>query len=204
IREVAAQRREDLRDQYRIMMQHHRPQELIFIDETGIDRSLARQYGYSIKGQRAEVRRPRTNKLRISVISAIGYDAYLSVRVLEPGDKFNRIVFEDFLRNDIVPLLNPYNGRNARSIIVLDNHAVHHVAEVQEIINGTGALLRFLPPYSPDLNPIEGSYNQAKHFLRENDTAFRCCFQPRPFILYAFGQITHDNCKGYFSQCGYQ
>jgi hypothetical protein len=67
------------------------------------------------------VKRRRTNNQRISVISAMGNDAYLSVRVLEQGEKFNRVVFADFLRNDIVPLLNPYNGRNARSIVVLGN-----------------------------------------------------------------------------------
>ena len=55
-----------------------------------------------------------------------------------------------------------------------DNHAVHHVSEVEELIYGAGALLRFLPPYSPDFNPIEGSYNQAKDFVRENDVAYRC------------------------------
>ena len=67
-----------------------------------------------------------------------------------------------------------------------DNHAVHHVSEVEELIYGAGALLRFLPPYSPDFNPIEGSYNEAKDFVRENDVAYRCCTQPRVFILHAF------------------
>ena len=52
----------------------------------------------------------------------------------------------------------------------------------QTSYNGAGALLRFLPPYRPDLNPIEGGYHQPKEFIRENDIAFRCCFQPRfPF-----------------------
>ena len=99
-------------------MQNHRPLELIFIDETGfvsrkkqncfalikkpcycysfmyllgLIRCLSRKYGYSPKGQRAEVRRIRTNNRRITVISAIGYDGYLAVSVLEPGQKCNRI-----------------------------------------------------------------------------------------------------------------
>ena len=78
-----------------------------------------------------------------------------------------------------------------------DNHAVHHVSEVEELIYGAGALLRFLPPYSPDFNPIEGSYNQAKDFVRENDVAYRCCTQPRVFILHGFGQISGENCEIY-------
>ena len=63
----------------------------------------------------------RTNSQRITVISAIGHDGYVGVRVLNPGQRFNRIVFADFLRHDIAPLLNPYNGRNARSVVVLGN-----------------------------------------------------------------------------------
>ncbi|XP_068697446.1 uncharacterized protein [Montipora foliosa] len=155
VREIAAQRSGDLRAQFRADVQNHRPHELIFIDKTGFDRCLSRKYGYSPKGQRAEVRRIRTNNRRITVISAIGYDGYLAVRVLKPGQKFNRIVFAKFLRNEIVPLLNPHNRRNAHSVILSDNHAVHHVSEVEELIYGAGALLRFLPPYSPDFNPIE-------------------------------------------------
>lgn len=63
--------------------------------------------------------RVRKNEKRITVISAIGHDGYLAVRVLEPGQRFNRLVFADFLRNEIVPLLNPLNGMNANSVIVL-------------------------------------------------------------------------------------
>ena len=91
--------------------------DLIFLQ----DRTLSRQYGYSQKGQRDEVIRTRTNSQRITVISAIAHDGYLSIRVLNPGQRFNHIVFADFLRNDIVPLLNQYNGRNARSVVVLGN-----------------------------------------------------------------------------------
>jgi len=71
-------------------------------------------------------------------------------------------------------------------------------------MHGTGALLKFLPPYSPDLNPTKGSYHQAKEFIRENDITFCCCFQPRMFILHAFGQISPENCEAYFRICGYE
>ena len=96
---------------------HYFFSDLIFLQ----DRTLSRQYDYSQKGQRAEVIRTRRNSQCITVISAIAHDGYLSIRVLNPGQRFNRIVFADFLRNDIVPILNPYNGRNARSVVVLGN-----------------------------------------------------------------------------------
>ena len=62
------------------------------------------------------------NNQCITMIYTIGYAGYLAVRVLEPGKKFKRIVFAEFLRNEIVPLLNPYNGRNAHSVILLGNN----------------------------------------------------------------------------------
>ena len=65
--------------------------------------------------------RTRTNSQRITVISAIAHDGYLGIRVLNPGQQFNRIVFAKILRNDIVPLLSPYNGRNSCSVVVLGN-----------------------------------------------------------------------------------
>ena len=88
--------------------------------------------------------------------------------------------------------------------VFLDNHAVHHVSEVEEIIYGAGALVRYLPPNSPDFNPIEGSYHQAKHFIRENDIAFRCCLQPHVCILHAFAQISPENYEGYLRNSGYE
>ena len=163
----------------------------------------------------------RTNNQHIAVISATGYDGYQAVWVLQPGWRFNQFVFADFLQNKIVILLTVYNGRNARSAVMLgnkllweyqlalwrkflicliscnlfsllifvDSHAVHHVAEVADIVYGAGALVRSLPSFSPDLNPIERSYHQAKEFIRESDIAFCCRFQPCMFILYAFRQI---------------
>ena len=61
--------------------------------------------------------------------SAIGYDGYLAVRVLEPGQKFNRVVFAEFLRNEIVPFLNPYDGRNTRPVILLGNNILTTLLE---------------------------------------------------------------------------
>lgn len=101
-------------------MGHHSARELIFIDETGIDRRrLGRDTGYALRGQRAETRRTVQNSQRISVISAIGYDGYLCTRVLPPGQTVTSGVFNQFLRQDVVPLLNLYNGRNPNSVVVL-------------------------------------------------------------------------------------
>ena len=85
--------------------------DLIFLQ----GRALSEQYEYSPKGQRAEVIRT-SNSQRNTVISAIGHVGYLGIQVLgNPGQRFNRFVFADFLRN-IVSLLNPYNAGEKRSL----------------------------------------------------------------------------------------
>ena len=63
--------------------------------------------------------------------------------------------FCDFIENCLLPLLMPFNGSNPRSIVVIDNASIHHVEKVVQLVSGVGALLWFLPLYSPDLNPIE-------------------------------------------------
>ena len=60
--------------------------------------------------------------------------------------------------------LLPFNGTNSRSVVVLDNASIHHVTEVESLIEETGAIVIYLPPYSPDLNPIEECFSKVKGF----------------------------------------
>ena len=98
-----------------------------------------------------------------------------------------------------------FQEREAPFSLVLSRKAMQlSCYQVEEIIYGAGALVRYLPPYSPDCNPIEESYHQAKDFIRENDAAFRCCLQPHAFILHAFEKNSPENCEGYFRNFGYE
>ncbi len=72
------------------------------------------------------------------------------------------------------PILQPFNGSNSHSVIVLDNASVHHYHEVADIINGVGCIIRFLPPYSPELNPIENVFS--------NDTVYISTLTPRLLV----------------------
>ncbi len=93
------------------------------------------------------------------------------------------------------------NGRNSIKHAVIysstDNHPVHHVQEVINRIYDSGVIIRFLPPYSPDLNPIEVVFSQVKHSLRQNRLVLQSVRDPNPIIWEAFGQITLANCIGY-------
>ena len=82
-------------------------------------------------------------------------------------------------------------------IVLLDNASIHHVEKVQEAVNGVGALLWFLPPYSPDLNPIEECFSKVKKFLTSNSVAFQSTDSLRVLVTAAFATVTKDDCLGY-------
>lgn len=84
-----------------------------------------------------------------------------------------------------------------------DNHPVHHVEDIIDLVYNSGVIVRFLPPYSPDLNPIEEAFAQVKHFLKQNDLVFQSVANPVPIIWDAFGQVTATNCQGYMHHSGY-
>ena len=84
-----------------------------------------------------------------------------------------------------------------------DNHPAHHVQEVVEHIYDSGAIVRYLPPYSPHLNPIEEVFAKVKHYLRQNDSVLQAVRDPSPLIWNAFGQIPSCDCQAYMHHAGY-
>ena len=90
----------------------------------------------------------------------------------------------------------PLNGFNPRSIVVMVNAAIHHVDNVMQLINSVGALLWFLLPYSPDLNPIEEVFSEVKAYIQNNFVAYRNCADPHLIIYEAFASyIPHAGYK---------
>ena len=75
--------------------------------------------------------------------------------------------------------------------------------QVVSLIQSTGAILRYLPPYSPDYNPLEESFAKVKAFLRENEVAYDTTDDPRVLIMMAFNSVTERDCEGYISHAGY-
>ena len=126
------------------------------------------------------------------------HDVYLAEGTMN-GDRFVH-----FLRVYLLPNLLPLNGVNPRSVVIMDNASIHHVEEVKELIEvQAGAKLLFLPPYLPDLMPIEGIFSQVKSLMKQSCQFFEACTDPRAYIALLFGLITLDNCHGHISHCGY-
>ena len=107
----------------------------------------------------------------MSAVAAVELDGLVSVQCSR--DSINEDVFCDFLERHLLPYLLPFNGVNPRSVVLLDNASIHHTARPVELIQSVGALVHYLPAYSPDLNPIEEMFSKVKACLRENDEAIQ-------------------------------
>ena len=79
----------------------------------------------------------------------------------------NGEIFSDFISWSFVPLLQPFDGKNSKSVVVMDNASINHVEEVATNTQNTGAILHYLPPYSPDYNPLEESFSKVNWKLNE-------------------------------------
>lgn len=153
-----------MRAQWRDDIQNFTANQIVTVDESGSDsRTGDRHFGYSSKGARAVVRRWLSNRKRVSVLPAYTVEGYITAKTFE--GTCTAAIFEDFIIDQLLPLCNPYS--NARSIIVLDNASVHHSRKefLMEACLLRGVWLLFLPPYSPDLNPIEESFGVLKSHI---------------------------------------
>ena len=154
-----------------------------------------RKYGYGLRGNP-----PRSCKLsvrgeRVSAITAMNTEGILSLKIVY--GTVNGDEFLDFIQRDLLPTLMPFDGRNPNSIVILDNCSVHHVTGVASMITQVGALVHFLPPYSPDLNPIEECFSKIKSLLKSMETT--CQDDLETDVLAAFSCITPDDCQGWIS-----
>lgn len=117
----------------------------------------------------------------------------------------NEEVFCDFIERNLLPNLLPFDGTNSNSIVILDNASIHHTKRVVELINSVGALVHFLPPYTPHLNPIEELFSKVKSCMKENETAILQADNDtlEDIILTAFSLVTSEDCYGWCMHAGY-
>ena len=121
---------------------------------------MPRPHGYSVKGQRCLGSHTWGSKGRTNVIGALMGTTLLTLSLIEGN--VDHIVFDAWLENDLLPKLTQ------SSVIIMDNATFHKSKDMQEKIKATGHILEYLPPYSPDLNPIEHKWAKAKSIRRKN------------------------------------
>ena len=171
------------------------PERLVFVDECSSNTSLAPLYGWARKGQRAPQKTPRNWGKNITLLSGMGKEQGMGASLVVEGST-NGTVFETYLEDVLLPTLK--RGQ----VVVMDNLSAHKVERVRELIEGEGCELIYLPPYSPDYNPIEQAFSKLKSYLRE------ACARSQQTLMEIIGEalstITVSDVLGYFEHCGYR
>ena len=203
MRLIVSSRSEEKRDQFRNKISTIPAEMFVFVDETGSQqRDVNRQHAYGIRGMTpVGLKFPVKSGKRISAIAAMSTMGVEDFYLVEGS--VNSDIFLEYIQNSLKPILKPFDGMNAKSIVVIDNASIHHTDAVCRLSSSTGALLWFLPPYSPDLNPIEELFSQVKAFLRNNYIAYQVTDSPHVIISTAFVSVSPQNCCSYIKHAGY-
>jgi len=166
----------------------------VFLDECGVTTDLLRRYGRSPRGERLYDHTPCSHWQTTTVIAGLRLEGLTAPAVFDgPIDNPS---FLAYVEQVLVPTLRPGD------VVVLDNLVVHKQPEVRAAIECVGAHLRFLPPYSPDFNPIELAFAKLKAFLRAARP--RSFDQVSALIATALGLFTPAECRNYVRHCGYR
>ena len=165
----------------------------VFVDETSTNLTYCRRYGRAPAGRRLDQAVPLHSGPNVTLITALtpdGLGALLSVNGAVNGD-----VFAAYLDQVLGPSLRPGD------VVVLDNLPVHKVDGLDDIVKKYGARLRYLPPYSPDFNPIELAFSKLKTWLRTTKARTRDLLEEA--IRAAARWVTEQDAKNWFDHCGY-
>ncbi|KAJ3486394.1 hypothetical protein NLJ89_g11811 [Agrocybe chaxingu] len=205
LQKIAAERDEALRAEFTGTIQDDTlfsgdGSEFVALDETSKnEHAYARTHGRSLPGQRAVLKDVFVQGDRYSLVAALTIDGYIAAQVVQGS--FDSLEFYNFVQEQVLPLMNPYPLE--RSVLVLDNCRIHHNQPLADLINAAGCIILYLPPYSPDLNPIEESFSCVKayiqrhgHIIRQEEDAIQALYE-------ACGHITQEKAKGWFRHAGY-
>jgi transposase len=166
---------------------------LVFLDETGASTNMTRTRGRSPKGERCIASVPHGHWKTTTFIAGLRVNDITAPLVLD--GPMNGEAFLAYVQQFLCPTLQPGD------IVIADNLPAHKVAGVREAIEATGATLRYLPPYSPDLNPIEKLFSKLKALLRK--AAHRTVEALWNEIGKLLDAFSPNECKNYFASSGY-
>lgn len=182
------------RIQWRASQECIDPGKVVFIDETWAKTNMTRRYGRSALGTRVIEKTSCGRWQTTTFLGALRAEGFVAPLTVDGA--INGPLFRAWVEQHLAPVLKPGD------IVVMDNLSSHKVAGIREAIEAAGAELRYLPPYSPDLNPIELAFSKLKKLLRDGaartvDKLWELCGQ----IL---DQFTEPECRNYFKHCGYR
>ena len=165
----------------------------MFIDETGASTKMARLRGRALKGERCRAAVPHGHWKTTTFTGALRLDGMTAPMVLD--GPMNRVAFQAYIEQVLAPTLR------RGDTVIMDNLPAHKGVEVRRAIEAAGATLCYLPPYSPDFNPIENAFSKLKALLRK--AAARTVDHLWRVIGDSLDAFTPTECANYFAAAGY-
>ena len=169
------------------------PKKLVFIDETGANTKMTRRYGRAPVGQRVVGRVPHGHWKTTTFVAALRSDGLVAPMVIDGA--MNGDLFVAYAKQVLVPTLR------AGDVVVMDNLASHKRVAAVRAIEGAGCMVAYLPPYSPDYNPIELAFAKIKAELRAAE--LRTIDKVEDFFGTVHVAFTNDECRSYIRHAGY-
>jgi len=170
------------------------PECLVFVDEMGTHTSLAPLYAYAPIGERAFFEIPRNRGKNTTLLTSLHQEGMGPSMAVEGATTAR--VFETYVEHLLAPALRP------GQVVVMDNLGAHRPKRVRELIEARGCELIYLPPYSPDLNPIEEALSKVKHLLRKIGA------RGKEALVEVMGRaleaVSAQDVRGFFVHCGYR
>ena len=170
-----------------------RPARLVFVDESGANTKMTRLYGRGPVGERVVTPVPHGHYQTSTLIAAVRLSGACAPWLFEGA--MDGEMFLAWVRQGLVPTLQP------QDVVILDNLATHKVVGVRQAIEGAGARLLYLPPYSPDFNPIENLWSKVKQILRSLSP--RNAAELLQAAAAAFAAISVTDCQAFFLHARY-
>jgi transposase len=164
---------------------------LVFIDESGVNTNMVRLYGRAMRGNRSVDNTSLNTPKNTTILSSIRLNGETAYTTYQGGTTKDKFI--DYLKNVLAPTLDK------NDIVIMDNMRTHHAKDVQKVVKELKMNVIFLPPYSPDFNPIEKMWSKIKSILRKLRS--RTLTELSESIKQAFSKITVSDCYGWFSSC---
>ena len=166
---------------------------LVFLDESGININMTRHYARSKTNARAVDSTPLNTPCNTTILSSIRLDGRTAHTVYQGGATAGR--FAEYLEDTLLPTLSKDD------IIIMDNMRSHHAKAVRQLLDSSGIRYLYLPPYSPDINPIEKMWSKIKAKLRKEKV--RIASRLPDAVEKVFSTINSTDCLGWFRSCNY-
>jgi transposase len=182
------------RDAWRQKTQGLELHRLVFLDESGAKTNMTRLYGRCFSGRRVVDAAPHGHWCTTTILSAMRLDGSTAAMVIDGATDTS--VFDAYVRNVLVPSLREGD------IVIMDNLSPHKIPGVINVIESAGTKVWFLPPYSPDMNPIEKMWSKIKAYLRKVKARTQEALLDA--IAAALKTVSASDALNWFASCGYK